>query len=203
MASETFPVSGLKRCDWVPSFRQTQQLTNGGGNGGIEMGDPYWMISCTYENLTESQHRAVTSFIARRNGNQVPFRAYRPDRQNPLNIINAGALSPSIAEVSSGVMQITTGTDRLAEGDMVAYQTSAGARYVGEIADVLSTPVDAIQCTLLPFAPTPDGTPELQIYRAEGLFTLEPDSVVPSEPFDRKRSLSFSARQLQKPFTEP
>lgn len=203
MASETFPVSGLKRCDWTPVLRQTSQFTNGAGGGGIEMGEAYWMINCTYENLTAAQHRAVTSFLSRRNGNIVPFRAYRNDRQFPLNIPDADTLSPTIAEVSAGVMQITTGANKLAEGDMVAYQSSAGARFVGEVAELLSTQASSIQCTMEPFAPTPHGTPDLQIYRAEGLFTLIKDSVLVSEPMDRKRSASFSARQLQKPFTEP
>lgn len=203
MPSETFPVAGLKACEWVPTFRQTSQITNGGGGGGIEMGEPYWVMNCSYANLTDAEFRAVTSFLARRQGNLVPFRAYRPDRQNPLNIANAGALSPSISEVSAGVMQITTGTDKLAEGDMVAYQTSAGARFVGEIDEVLSTQTNSIQCRCTPFAPTPNGTPDLQIYRAEGLFRLVPDSVSTTEPHDRRRAVSFSARQVEKPFTEP
>lgn len=203
MASETFPVSGLKSCTWTPAWRQTSQITGGGGGGGIEMGDPYWMITCSYENLTEVQHRAVTSFIGRRQGNLVPFRAYRPDRQLPVNIPNADALSPSITQITAGVMQITTGTLKLAEGDMVAYRSSAGARFVGEIDELLSTQTNSVQCRMSPFAPTPNGTPELQIYRAEGLFTLIPDSVSGNEPYDKKRSISFSARQLEKPFTEP
>jgi len=203
MASETFPVDGLKRCDWSVVTRQTSLVSYGGGDSVIDMGEPYWMITCGYENLTEAQHRAVTSFLKRRNGAMVPFRAYRPDRQNPINITNAGALSPSISEVSAGVVQITTGTPKLAEGDMVAYKTSTGARFVGEIADLLSTQTNSIQCELYPSAPTPHGTPELQIYRAEGLFRLEPSSVQVSEPMDKRRSVGFSARQLEKPFTEP
>ncbi|MEL6754939.1 MAG: hypothetical protein AAFP81_00775 [Pseudomonadota bacterium] len=203
MASETFPVSGLKNCTWTKAWRQTSQITGGGGGGGIEMGDPYWMISCVYENLTEAQFRAVTAFIGRRNGNLVPFRAYRSDRQNPINIPNAGALSPSITEITAGVMQITTGTLKLAEGDMVAYRSSAGARFVGEIDELLSSQTNSVQCRMIPFAPTPNGTPDLQIYRAEGLFMLIPESVSPNEPYDKKRSISFSARQLEKPFTEP
>lgn len=203
MASETFPVSGLKSCTWALTERQTSQITYGGGGGGIDMGEPYWVITCTYENLTAVKYRAVTAFLGRRNGNMVPFRAYRSDRQDPINIPNAGSLSPSISEVSSGVMQITTGADKLAEGDMVAYDTSAGARFVGEIDELLSTQTNSIQCRLSPFAPTPNSTPDLQIYRAEGLFTLLPDTVSPNEPYDGKRSISFSARQLEKPFTEP
>jgi X-X-X-Leu-X-X-Gly heptad repeat protein len=203
MASETFPVSGLKSCEWTDVVRQTDQSSYGGGDSVIEMGEPYWTISCRYENLSEAQHRAVTSFLKRRNGSMVPFRAYRPDRQNPLNIANAGSLSPSITEVSTGVMQITTGTNKLAEGDMVAYKTSTGARYVGEIADVLSTQTSSIQCELYPAAPTPNGSPDLQIYRAEGLFRLVPSSVQNPEPHDKRRSVTFSARQVEKPFTEP
>ncbi|MEO0955688.1 MAG: hypothetical protein AAFY12_11895 [Pseudomonadota bacterium] len=203
MPSETFPVSGLKSCEWTPTFRQTTQITNGGGGGGIEMGDPYWLINCSYGNLTEIQFRAVTSFIGRRQGNLVPFRAYRPDRQLPVNIPNADALSPSIIQITAGVMQITTGTLKLAEGDMVAYRSSAGARFVGEIDELLSAQTNSIQCRMIPFAPTPNGTPDLQIYRAAGLFRLLPETVSVTEPHDRRRAISFSARQVEVPFTEP
>lgn len=203
MASETFPVSNLKTCEWLPITRQTAPMNQGGSGQVIEMGDPYWMIQCAYENLNEADYRALTAFLARRNGAMVPFRAYRSDRQMPLNIPNADSLSPSISQVSSGVMQITTGTNKLSEGDMVAYAASDGSRYVGEIKDILSTQTSSVQCELFPIAPTPASSADLQIYRAEGLFTLEPGSIQTSEPIDKRRSVSFSARQLEKPFTEP
>lgn len=202
MASETMPYDGLKRCDWRVVQRQTLPFTQGGGGAVIEMGEPYWMIDCAYDNLSDAKFRAVTAFLGRRNGAIVPFRAYRADRQKPLNISNPQALIVSIAEQSAGIMRVT-GTSKLLAGDMIAYKTITGARHIGEIIEVIASPADTTDFRLHPFASTPHAGGEVQIYRAEALFTIEPDSVAISEPYDKRRGVTFTARQLQRPFTEP
>lgn len=204
MASESLPMDKLKRLQWLPTLRQSEAFTVGGSGAAIDYGEPYITITAQYENLTDAQMRVLSAFLARRNGRAVPFRAHNPARKKPIAIANPAALSPTISEVSTGVLQIDTGvSDQMSEGDIIAYKSFTGARFVGQISDIVASSGTTTDFMTQPAAQQPDGTPELQIFEAEGLFRLDPSSVDMSEPHDLKRRVSFTARQLETPFVEP
>lgn len=201
MPFESMPRAGLKECNWTPVHRQTIPHTMGGDSHAIELGRSYWTFTATYQNLTDAEHRALSAFINRRKGAVTPFRASRPDKGAPLAI--TASQTPTLSIVSGSTLRITTTGGLMSEGDMVAYTDSTAARIIGEIDEITNTGANYVDCTLLPGARAPGATPAAQIFNAEGIFRLIPGSVRGSEPHDHRRSISFEARQVEKPITEP
>jgi len=195
-AGEQFPTKGLKSCVWSLSQRQTSQYGRSGNSQVIKLGEAFWRVKFEFENLTDADFRYLTSFIARRKGRMVSFAAYRPDRLKGLQ--HSGGVVPSAFSVSGDTLTVTMpGGQHFSHGDMISYAAASGGRYVGEVTEITSASGGT---TVMKSEPSPvaaAGTHDAQSEFAWGLFTLEPDSVNISEPFEITKRVSFTARQVE------
>lgn len=185
----------LKSCTWTPAFRQNDMTTRGGASQSVENGPPFWVASFRYENLGDAQYRALTSWVNRRNGSHIPFLAFLPSRKFPANYpaeTNAG-LTLSAHNPATGA--ITLNRANMAPGDHIGWLHNSGARFVGEIAEIISSTGSASTFTTFPPAPAPDGLPFPRTMQAYGRFRLVPGSYRPDDRHDGFHSIAFEARQ--------
>lgn len=194
MNMEPFLTAGLKNCTWQLKQRNTTQFGLSGSNQVITKGRPYWHASFEYENMLDQDFRALTAWIARRNGQEFTFSAYRPGREAPLGYEPTATASYSV-NVSGGYIDLDTnqGDGVMSAGDMVSYTDSAGRSYIGEIVSATETSANDFRCEMRP--PPTTYASAGAIVSASGAFVLQPDSVSMSTPFDIKKRVSFTARQ--------
>ncbi len=188
----------LKDGTWTPAEVQSASFTRGGAAQVIEMGQPYWLLTASYQNLTDEKFRALSAWLARRRGGLVTFLAYRPGRKHPINrpdlTDNVGADPVNYSSVEKS-LQIPA--ENIKPGDMYGYTDTLGRRYIGEVIEIVSTSPGFTRVKLFPPAPTPHAsTPQGEWAFAAGRFQLDPGSVNSSEPYDGRRNLSFTARQV-------
>lgn len=188
----------LKDLSWSMVPRQSVPYANLGGQI-VSYGQPYWGLTFTYENLTEAQFRQLSAWIARREGARYTFTAFRPTRRQPF----AG---PSVTNVGVGISSVDTANSEinftglpcdLTAGDMVGYSTAAGGYYVGEVLADAARSGGAATASVRP-APVPEAATEnARIVEALGEFQLESQPVI-SEPHNKRYSVSFQARQVDR-----
>lgn len=204
-AGEIMLTEGLKRCTWRLVERQTQQFSRGGSGPVVDLGDPFWEIDFRYENLDRAAWQALTAWVQRRQGAGVNFAAYRPDRKDPI-LKQPGDTETDFEMRATNYGSIETvrihwGLDyELSVGDMVAYDASDGSRYVGEITEFAQYASQNAHAVVYP--PRKDSAtqaPNPALSMATGLFRMVTDSLQMSEPYDPKKSLSFRARQDERP----
>lgn len=201
------PTDGLKSCEWKPVERQTRQFSRNGSGPVLELGRPYWEIDCTYDNLNDQAFRSLSSFLTGLRGARNPFRAYRPSRPKSAGRpdANAGDIEDfervTTADYDALLLGFVDGEGGFGVGDMVSYRTTANARYVGEVTRVQAEFLRSSRLILFPPVQTPHASaPEPQIVKPEGLFTIVPDSLQMSEPYEPKKRVSFSARQWERAY---
>lgn len=190
---EFMPTDALRECTWTLQERQTAQYSRGGNSQVIDLGDPFWTLTATYEGLGPAQFKALSAFISRRQGARVTFAARRPGRkpdfaQDPVGL---GFV------VTSGKLRIDAGATPVVAGDMVSYTTSGSGRYIGEVQSTSVVSGTNLECVMRPLALAAHATPDVAIVGAWGLFRLDPQSVQISETYDPRKRVSFSARQVE------
>jgi hypothetical protein len=192
---EIFLTDRLKDSSWslahrqsVPFGRQTGQV--------IVYGASYWMASFRYENLDEAGLRALSAWIARRQGARVTFTAYRPTRARPASgaSSNAGLGISAVSTVNSTVA-MTGLAGALAAGDMLSYFTAASGYYGGEVVSAGAISSGAQTLTVSPAPVAAHGSPQARVFQALAEMQLEGEPNI-SEPHDKRYSVSFSARQV-------
>lgn len=195
-AQEIFLTDRLKDCSWNLQHRQSAPFGRQGGQV-ITYGQPYWMASFRYENLSASALRALSAWIARRKGASVSFTAYRPARVSPANgaTSNSG-LGISAVSSSAGTIGLTGLSAALAPGDMVSYATLAGGYFCGEVVSAGAISTGAQTVTVVPAPVAVHGTPQARVYQAVAEFQLDGTPQI-TEPHDRRYNVSFSARQVE------
>jgi hypothetical protein len=205
-AGEIMITKGLKSCTWRIVERQTQQFSRNGTGPVIELGAPYWEIDFRYENLSPENWRLLTSWVNRRRGAKENFSAYRPDRKAPL--FRAEANDPAL--IFTIIETVTEGNKVLVDypagvspyaavGDMVAYDSATGARYVGEVEEIEAVFSSRTRLRTYPPAPLMAASPNGNLYAATGLFKMVANTLQMSEPYTVKKTLSFRAKQDEAP----
>jgi hypothetical protein len=201
-ADEIMLSDRLKACDWIQSFRQSDATTRGGNPQVVEHGRPFWVINFRYENLipTDSYdpNRLLSAWLGRRNGQAVPFTAYRPSRRTPFNHPTANNSGLVLSGYNSTTGAITLNKGNMAEGDMVSWDAADGSMFVGEIVTIDAVSGSSTTFKTFPFAKQPAGTENAKIVGAVGRFRLIPASIRPDDRADKRHGLSFSARQIEK-----
>lgn len=196
---EIFLTDRLKDCSWtlvprqsVPFGRQTGQV--------IRYGQPYWAAQFRYENLSETGLRAMSAWLARREGARVTFTAYRPTRARPLSGLssNSGIAIFDVSTANSTLSLSGLGSNAIAPGDMVSYYTAANGYYCGEVVSVSSLSSGNQTVTVSPAPVAINGsTPNVRLVQALAEFQLDGEATI-SEPHDRRYAVSFSARQVER-----
>lgn len=184
--NELMLTTGLVDCNWVPMERQT--IMNAvGGQTPVMVGTPYWQINFSYQNFaTIDEFRELTAWIARRRGAFSPFKAFRAMLRNP----RGGATSCTASGQANGTVNVSA-SPAAQVGDMVAFNSAGGGRCVVQL--TAANGGNNFDC--FPPAKTGSGSPE--IVDAGGYFRLMPETLQVGEPYDIKRRVSFSARQVE------
>jgi hypothetical protein len=196
---EIFLTDRLKDCSWFLSPRQSVPFGRRGGQV-ITYGQPYWSAQFRYENLDEAGLRAMSAWIARREGARYTFTAYRPTRRKPASGLasNSGVGISAISTINSTISLTGLSTNAMAAGDMVSYYTAALGYYCGEIVSVGALSGGAQTVTVRPAPVTVNvSTPDVRVVEAIGEFQLDGE-VRLSEPYDRRYAVSFAARQVER-----
>ena len=195
-AGELIPTTGLKQCIWKLEQRQTKQYSRNGSSQVIKLGEAFWVLRFEFENMTDANFRALTAFLSRRKGAIVSFSAYRPDRIKAL--LHSDGNAPSALTVSGDEVTVTmNNSEAFSPGDMISYAAGAGGRYVGEVLSITSHVTNTTVAVVEPAPVAAHATHDAQTEAAWGLFTLEPDSIMLSEPFDITKRATFTARQVE------
>lgn len=195
---EIFLTDRLKDCSWTLVPRQSVPFGRQAGQV-ISYGQPFWVAQFRYENLDEAGLRALSAWLARREGARVTFTAYRPTRAQPssgvasnsgigISAINTGASTIALTGLSTNAMQ---------PGDMVSYYTAAGGYYCGEVVAVGSLSAGAQTVTVKPAPVALNASPQVRIVEALAEFQLDGEAAI-SEPHDRRYGVSFTARQVER-----
>lgn len=196
---EIFLTDRLKDSSWTLVPRQSVPFGRRGGQV-ISYGQPFWAASFRYENLNEAGLRAMSAWLARREGARFTFTAYRPTRARPasglasnsgvgISAINVGASTISLTGLSTNAMQA---------GDMVSYYTSGNGYYCGEILSVGALSGGAQTVTVKPAPQTVNvSTPNVRVVQALCEFQIDGEASI-SEPHDRRYGVSFTARQVER-----
>lgn len=174
---------GLKRCTWIPMERQTTPFGRGGGIV-VELGTPYWMVNFEYQNLLPDDWQALTAWVARRRGAKSPFKAFPAMKRSP----KGGATSCTAAGQANGTVTVVA-SPAAEVGDFVAFDGATGRAVVQLTAD---NGANNFNC----FPPAPVGSANPEIVDPGGYFQLIGTPRM-SDPFDPKKSMSFSARQVE------
>lgn len=196
---EIFLTDRLKDCSWTLAPRQSVPFGRQAGQV-ISYGQPFWVAQFRYENLDEAGLRALSAWLARREGARVTFTAFRPTRKQP-------ALGPSVSNSGITITSVSTAASTvtwnnlpcaLSPGDMLSYYTAAGGYFCGEIVAVEAIVGDAQTVTVKP-APVAvhASTPAPRIVQALAEFQLDGEAAI-SEPHDRRYAVSFTARQVER-----
>jgi hypothetical protein len=197
-AGELFLTDKLKECTWTLNERQTDAETRENGGQVVALGRPFWSLTARYENLTDTDFRTLTAWLARRKRSRVSFTAWRPDRPAlALNssITNSG-LGVSAVSISGGTVSLTgLSTNVISPGDMIGFSTLAGGYWVGEATATATPTAGAATVNVWPYPQTPHGTPNVRLLKALGEFQLVGEPTL-REPSSRVRSLEFTARQV-------
>jgi hypothetical protein len=197
-AGELFLTDKLKECTWTLNERQSEAETRENGGQVVSLGRPFWSLNARYENLTDSDFRTLTAWLARRKKSRVSFTAWRPDRPAlALNssITNSG-LGVSAVNISGGTVSLTgLSTNVISPGDMIGFSTLAGGYWVGEATATATPSGGAATVSVWPYPQTPHGTPNVRLLKALGEFQLVGEPML-REPSNRVRSLDFNARQI-------
>ncbi len=196
-AGEIFLTDRLKDCSWrlmqrqsAPFARQTGQV--------IVYGGAYWVASFRYENLDGPGLRALSAWIARRQGSRVTFTAYRPTRKSPANgaVSNSG-LGVSAVDTAASTVSLTGLTGALLAGDMLSYFTAANGYYCGEVVSAGAISSGAQTLTVSPAPVAANASPQARVYQALAEFQLDGEPQI-TEPHDRRFAVSFNARQVER-----
>jgi hypothetical protein len=197
-AGELFLTDKLKECTWTLNERQSEAETRENGGQVVALGRPFWSLTARYENLTDTDFRTLTAWLARRKRSRVSFTAWRPDRPAlALNssITNSG-LGVSAVSISGGTVSLTgLGSNVISPGDMIGFSTLASGYWVG-MATATATPSGgAATVSVWPYPQTPHGTPNVRLLKALAEFQLVGEASI-REPSSRVRSVEFNARQI-------
>lgn len=189
----------LKECTWQLIERQSAAETRSNGGQVVSWGRPFWLLTARYENLSDQAFRALTAWIARRQGAVVPFTAYRADRPapvlDPTRVTNSG-LGVSAIDIEDSTVSMTgMGTTVISPGDMISFMGAASGRWIGEAIATATPTAGAATISVWPPPQTPHATPAARLYRALGDFQLAGEPTI-REPSSRVRSLEFQARQV-------
>jgi hypothetical protein len=199
-AGEIFLTDCLKECSWSLLHRQSEPTATRENSGQVvEWGRPYWQIACRYDNLSESAFRALTAWLARRQGGRVIFTAYRPDRPAPLlhpSMSNSG-IDVADVDIDASTIDMTgLGANVLSPGDMVSYLAVSGRFWVGEVTVTATPTAGAATVSVWPPPLEPHAsllTP--RVNQAIGHFQIIGQPSI-SEPSSRIRNVEFNARQV-------
>ena len=194
---EIFLTDRLKDSSWVLAHRQSQPFGRQTGQV-ITYGASYWMAQFRYENLSEAGLRALSAWLARRQGSRVTFTAYRPSRRSPASgaTSNSGLGISSVNTAASTVAMTGLGA-ALAPGDMLSYFTAANGYYCGEVVSAGSISSGAQTLTVSPAPVAANGTPQARVFEAVAEFQLVGQAQI-TEPHDKRYAVSFSARQVER-----
>ncbi len=197
-AGEIMLYVGLKEASWnlveqqsAPFSRSSEQV--------VTWGEPYWEFEAKYQNLTDADFRALRAWTTRRRGASITFSAYDPSRQKPVLGLPPNHENVSLASVDIGAGTITLqglGTHVISPGDMIGYSTSDDGLWVGEALETATPVSGAATVDVYPAPRTPHATtPDARIFQALGRFRMigMPSLIA---PHDRRRSVSFKARQV-------
>lgn len=194
-AGEIFLTDRLKDCSWGLQHRQSAPFGRQTGQV-IVYGASYWMASFRYENLDEAGLRALSAWIARRQGARYSFTAYRPTRAKPANGASSNSgLGVSAVSTAASTVALTGLTGALLAGDMLSYYTAASGYYCGEVVSAGAFSLGAQTLTVSPAPVAAHASPQARVFQALCEFQLEGDPQI-AEPHDRRYALSFSARQV-------
>ena len=196
---EIFLRDRLKDCSWTLSHRQSTPFGRQTGQV-ISYGQPFWVAQFRYENLDDAGLRALSAWLARREGSRVTFTAYRPTRAIPSSGLtsNSGLGISAISTSGSTISLTGLSTNAMTPGDMVSYYTAANGYYCGEVVAVGSLSEGAQTVTVKP-APVAVNvsTPAVRVVQALAEFQIEGEAAI-SEPHDRRYGVSFMARQVER-----
>lgn len=198
-AGEIFLTDRLKDCSWALIPRQSAPFGRQAGQV-VSYGQPFWSAQFRYENLDEAGLRALSAWLARRDGARVTFTAYRPTRAKPSSGLasNSGVGISAISTANSTISLTGLSTNAMLPGDMVGYFTAASGYYCGEVVSVGTLTGGAQTVTVRPAPVAVNGsTPNVRVVQALAEFQIDGEATI-SEPYDRRYSLSFSARQVER-----
>ena len=198
-AGEIFLTDRLKDCSWSLMHRQSAPFARQTGQV-IVYGSAFWNASFRYENLSETGLRALSAWIARREGARNSFTAYRPTRRLPASGLasNSGVGISAISTANSTISLSGLGSNAMIAGDMVGYYTAALGYYCGEVVSVGSLSAGAQTVTVSPAPVAVHGsTPNVRVVDALAEFQIEGQPTI-SEPHDLRYAVSFSARQVER-----
>lgn len=189
---EDMITAALKVQNWMPMNKQTQLVGRGIGAPVVEFGNGYWEIEFTYQNMEDDEWLELQAWLARRKGAASYFSAWRAMNPNT----RGGATSCTIAEQGTDELRVTS-SPALQVGDMVAYDAATEGRFVGIVTEITTTGAGYVDVRTFPDRVSVHGTPNAACQQAKGYFRLQPDSVRLEDPFDKKKSMSFKAVQLE------
>jgi len=217
---EIFLTDRLKDSSWRLAHRQSAPFGRQTGQV-IVYGASYWTASFRYENLDEAGLRALSAWLARRQGSRVTFTAYRPSRATPLSGADSNAgIGVSSVNTAASTLVMTGLAVALTPGDMVSYYTAASGYYCGEVVattlvldadwflfsgawDEAGEWVDGASwdfsqtVTVSPAPVTANASPQARVYQALAEFQMDGQPTI-SEPHDKRYAVSFSARQVER-----
>lgn len=196
---EIFLTDRLKDASWTLAHRQSTPFGRQTGQV-VTYGNPYWTAQFRYENLSEAGLRALSAWLARRKGSAVTFTAWRSSRKTPASGFtnNAGISIDAYSTSASTVTLSGLGSSAMAPGDMVSWYTQAGGYWCGEVVSAGSLSGGAQTVTVSPPPVVYHGTSASpRLYQALAEFQIEGQPQI-SEPHDKRYSVSFAARQVER-----
>lgn len=196
-AFELLPYDRLKELTFTPEARQSADFSRSGRGQIVEFGRSYWMLRAEWRGLDIGGFRALSAFVMRRSGSAVPFTAYRPKFEAPLNMpdlaSNAGVNLYNVSTAAS-TCEIGGIPEPMAVGDMVGWETDGGF-YLGQVTELLDHVGSTSTIRLSPAAATPASSDNVRIYRALGAFRMVRGSWSHSEPYDGVFNASLTGYQ--------
>ena len=200
-SQELLPTDFMKECSWAMDERQTADNSRDGSGYINDFDGPTWRVNFRFENMTQAAMRSLNAFGIRRRGRLVTFTAINGDARAPLLYPSFSNSGIGIASIDQGdnlinVTAIGAGTI-LNEGDFLSYKTNKNGFYVGTVtAGVTANGSGNAAVPVYPMPLTPHASaPALRLRDAFGEFQLE-SPWQPIIPNDRRRGISFSARQV-------
>jgi len=200
-SQELLPTDFMKECSWSIDERQTGDNSRDGSGYINDFDGPIWRVNYRFENLTQAAMRILNSFGIRRRFRLVSFTSINGDARAPLLYPSFSNSGVGIASIDQGnnlvsVTSIGNGTI-LTEGDFLSYKTNKNGFYVGMVTSgVTANGSGNATVPVYPMPMTPHASaPALRLRDPFGEFQLETpwQPVIPS---DRRRGVSFSARQV-------
>lgn len=188
----------LKDASWVLVPRQAVPAAAFGGQV-ISYGSSYWVAGFSYSGLKLDEFRALSAWLARREGARYTFTAYRPTRAQPADgpsVTNTGVDIASV-DAANKTISFTGLPCDLTAGDMVGYSTAAGGYYVGEVTADAAESGGAATVSVTPAPVTEHATANARIVQALGEFQLDGPPRI-SEPHSKRFEVSFQARQVER-----